>query len=151
MTDVNDRCPVLRNCNPHFQPAAAVSSPVLTDFDRFKGTFHNRFDKSNVKAAGSRKLRRKQELMGARGSAKAVKEQRYKECNSDLGVNSGLGVLCSLVALARHPPFGSADDRPPYAGAKRRKATPIYDLRATPHRCPECGTLPPPRGEMRRK
>jgi hypothetical protein len=38
----------LRNPHPHFQPAAAVLRPVLTDFDRFKGTFHNEFDKSNI-------------------------------------------------------------------------------------------------------
>jgi hypothetical protein len=40
--------PKPRAIAPHFQPAAAVPPLLLTDFDRFKGTFHNVFDKSNV-------------------------------------------------------------------------------------------------------
>jgi hypothetical protein len=44
MTDA----PAVRKPHPHFQPTAAVLPPVLTDFDRFKGTFHNEFDKTNI-------------------------------------------------------------------------------------------------------
>jgi hypothetical protein len=53
MTDV----PPLRKPHPHFQPAAAVLLPLLTDFDRFKGTFHNEFDKPHIQVMDSRKPR----------------------------------------------------------------------------------------------
>ncbi|MDB5300113.1 MAG: hypothetical protein JWO87_1776 [Phycisphaerales bacterium] len=47
MTDLS----ALRSPHPHFRPAAAVLSPVLTDCDRFdhqKALFHNEFDKAYV-------------------------------------------------------------------------------------------------------